>query len=178
MRCLVALAFPFLLAAAPAQAQAVYRCGSTYSHQPCHGGTAVDVRPPVSDPDAAAMADLFLCEGRRGHRFWSQEHCNRRDAVIERIERVPAGLPMHQQAEIANGQTDAGYRLQRRNLQPTPARTPAGAVRTRDAVCAALEQQVRSLDATARQPHSPVRQSAIARDRKSARDAQFRRGCG
>ncbi|WP_157007920.1 hypothetical protein [Xenophilus azovorans] len=156
-------------------AQGVYRCGSAYSDVPCAGGRSVDVRPAVSDPDARVMADLYLCEWPNGARSWSQEHCGRRDAVIERVERVPADLPMHEQAEIANRQTRAGYGLLRRNsrvVASTPGTTQANA-----SVCAALNEQVRALDAAARQPNPASVQDDIARRRKAARDEQFRLRC-
>ncbi len=48
------IAFAAAIAASPSFAETVYRCGSSYSHQPCEGGTAVDVG--VS-PDAAQRAE-------------------------------------------------------------------------------------------------------------------------
>lgn len=173
MRPILLLVFLIPFAAA---GQSVYRCGSTYSHQPCNGGRAVDVQPAVSDPDASTLSNLYLCETPRGGRFWSQDHCNQRGAAIERIERVPSDLPMHRQAEIANQKTDAAYALQRERRTVVTA-TAGSTGRGNRSTCDAIDQHIRSLDAAARQPQRPVVQQRIAADRKAARDQQFRMGC-
>ena len=94
---------------------------------------------------------------------------------MERIERVPADLPLHEQAAIANGQTDRAYALQRERQRIRPA--PAGSTGSNVAVCADLNEQVRLWDAAARRPNSPAEQDRIARNRKAVRDQQFRLGC-
>jgi hypothetical protein len=48
MKTKITTAFALMLVAAlPAAAQTVYRCGNTYSQQPCVGGTAVETPPPA-----------------------------------------------------------------------------------------------------------------------------------
>jgi hypothetical protein len=48
-----------LVAALPAAAQAVYRCGNTYSQQPCPGGSAVDAaaKAPGAKEQATAREE-------------------------------------------------------------------------------------------------------------------------
>jgi hypothetical protein len=53
----IALALMVCLAAAGANAQAVYRCGSTYSQEPCPQARLVDVSDPRS---ASQRADAML----------------------------------------------------------------------------------------------------------------------
>ena len=53
-----------LLAASCASAQTVYRCGSSYSSQPCAGGTALDVTD-TSTPAAAARASKAAADDLR-----------------------------------------------------------------------------------------------------------------
>jgi hypothetical protein len=43
--------------------------------------------------------------------------------------------------------------------------------------CAALEEEIKRIDAIARQPHSPQTQDRLRADRKALRDEQFRIPC-
>lgn len=57
---LAALAF-----AALAQAQTVYRCGSSYSQQPCPGGTPVAASDPRTPADAARASSAAAVDAKR-----------------------------------------------------------------------------------------------------------------
>ena len=54
-----------LACAASAQAQTVYRCGSSYSQQPCPGGTPVEVSDPRTPADAARASGAAAADARR-----------------------------------------------------------------------------------------------------------------
>jgi hypothetical protein len=57
MRKMFTTAFALMVAAAlPAAAQTVYRCGNTYSQQPCPGGNAVEATSPVPSAKEQAAA--------------------------------------------------------------------------------------------------------------------------
>lgn len=58
MRPIPGILIPVLLAASLpwAAAQTVYRCGSSYSQEPCAGGKAIDVTDKASAADAARSA--------------------------------------------------------------------------------------------------------------------------
>lgn len=45
------------------QAQ-VYRCGNTYTQEPCKGGREVDVTPPVSDLSGPKTTVIYLCRAQ------------------------------------------------------------------------------------------------------------------
>ncbi|WP_225785109.1 hypothetical protein [Xenophilus sp. Marseille-Q4582] len=178
--CPLAMAALLLLTSAAGQAQEVHRCGNRYSDTPCGAGQLVDVSPAVRNLDSAGTAQVFLCVSHGGGRFWSSMHCRQRNALVERIESVPAGLPWEQQVEIADQQTRQGYATQRRQMQVRGAGTAgeigAGNPGTRQN-CARWSEQVAQYDAMARQPNSAAMQGWIAERRKQARDAQFRAGC-
>jgi hypothetical protein len=50
-----AIAFTLALAACAAGAQQVWRCGNSYSQQPCPGGSPLDVTDPHRPADAARV---------------------------------------------------------------------------------------------------------------------------
>lgn len=53
------------LAAAGATGQTVYRCGSSYSAQPCAGGAALDVSDPTTPQAARQAADAARADRKR-----------------------------------------------------------------------------------------------------------------
>jgi hypothetical protein len=53
------------LAAAGASGQTVYRCGSSYSTQPCAGGAALDVSDPTTPQTARQAADAAKADRKR-----------------------------------------------------------------------------------------------------------------
>jgi hypothetical protein len=60
------IAAGLLLAACAAGAQPVYRCGSSYSQQPCPGGSAVDTLPNgTTSQDAARARAVALGDAKR-----------------------------------------------------------------------------------------------------------------
>ncbi|MBS0451698.1 MAG: hypothetical protein JSS14_10320 [Proteobacteria bacterium] len=158
------------------QAQQVYRCGNNYSAEPCSGGKAVDVSPPVRNLDAVSKSEAYLCVSNSGGRFWSPEHCRERGAQIDRIESVPAGLPWDQQVKIAEQQARQGYAIQRQNVTQHGGAT-AGTTGRDPSRCAHFNQQVEQLDIQARQPQSTASLGWIAQQRKDVRDRQHRAGC-
>jgi len=180
----LATATLLLLTCAAAPAQEVHRCGNQYSDQPCGVGKKVDVSPAVRNLGSAGAAQVFSCVTHSGGRFWSSVHCREKNALVERIESVPAGLPWEQQVEIADQQTRQGYATQRQQMQMRGARTageitPSGASGggTARQNCAYWNEQVAYYDAMARRPQSAEQQGWIAERRKETRDAQFRAGC-
>lgn len=67
----------------------------------------------------------------------------------------------------------------RTQAQPLPAPAPDVVAIGPDikAICAALEQEVKAIDAAARQPLPASEQDRLAARRKNARDREFRLGC-
>lgn len=50
---------------------------------------------------------IYRCKSYSGEVFWSQAHCSRHRALIDRIASVPVGMPFQQQIEIASGEARA-----------------------------------------------------------------------
>lgn len=178
------LLWGLLLCGLSASAQ-VYRCGNAYSSTPCAGGRAVDTSPPVTahggSQAGAGSIRLYLCQGYGGGQFWTREHCRQRNALVERVETVPAGMSFEQQVEMAQNQHRSAQAL---TPPPSPAamsapfggQVPQGASDLQ-AQCQALDAQIRGLDAQARAGGRQPYMDEIARQRKEARDRQFRLRC-
>jgi hypothetical protein len=166
----------------PAAAQ-VYRCGNAYSSTPCAGGRVVDTSPPVTahGDSQAGSTRLYLCQGYGGGQFWTRAHCTQRGALVERVESVPAGMSFAQQVEMAQNQQRSAQAL---TPPPPPAamsapfggQAPQGAADLQ-AQCQALDARIRRLDAQARAGGRQPDMDEIARQRKEARDRQFRLRC-
>ena len=58
-----ALLAALCIASEGGQAQ-VYRCGNTYTQEPCKGGREVDVTPPVSDLSGPKTTVIYLCRAQ------------------------------------------------------------------------------------------------------------------
>lgn len=177
LRALAAVLLVLTSVAAPAQE--VHRCGNQYSDTPCGQGKRVDVSPAMRDPNNAGTSQIFLCVSHGGGRFWSATHCREQNALVERIEPVPAGLSWEEQLQIADRQTRQGYATQRQQMQTRPAVAPGDTGARGDARdnCAYWNEQVARYDAMARRPQSAEQQGWIAERRKETRDAQFRARC-
>lgn len=61
----LALAVILSIAATVASAQQVWRCGNSYSQQPCPGGTPLDVTDPHRPADAARVARATKSDQQR-----------------------------------------------------------------------------------------------------------------
>lgn len=172
----IRLVLLLLLAPTLAGAQPVYRCGNRYGHEPCKQGRVVEVTPPVRDLGARGSAQVFLCVSHRGGRFWAPSHCSEHDALIERIESVPAGLPWDQQVQLADRQTREGHAVQRRRMNERGAPSAGGTSAGDPARCAHWNAQVEHWDALARRPQSAAMQGWIAEQRKAVREGAVQGG--
>lgn len=116
-----------------AGAQTVYRCGNSYSNTPCKSDSKPQVpamgsarKPPVQDgpinPDQLSVlhastqappgqTTIYLCKSQSGGLFWSGPHCASHQALLERMESVPASLPWAQQVQLAQTQWEEAQRL-------------------------------------------------------------------
>ncbi|WP_394791508.1 hypothetical protein [Rhodoferax sp.] len=172
MRLLIAGAALCLASAASAQ---VYRCGNKYSSTPCPGGREVDTSPQVSQQNSnVATTTLYLCQSYDGGKFWTREHCAQRNALVDRMESVPAGLPFEQQVELAKGQRDSSQVL---TAPPAQATYTDSSQPSKASECTALDARIRYLDQLARAGGTAAYMDWIANERKQARDRQFRLHC-
>ena len=126
-------------------------------------------------PSVASPASLYLCKSYGGGTFWSQNYCGQHSAVVERIVNVPDNLPFDQQVQLGEQARAEGRRLA---TSPQPTRTTQSPESSgTQGECAALDAQIRNLDAMARRPQSGPSQDRITAERKDARDRQFRIKC-
>ena len=121
---------------------------------------------------ASSYADtIYLCKTYSGGMFWTNVHCNQRNALIERIAEVPSGMTWEQQ--VAMGEQ------QQRAVAPAPVThiRQSDSNQSSQSECAALDKRVTDLDGMARQPQSAAGQDWIRSERKIARDRQFQLRC-
>jgi len=164
----------FLCLAGAAQAQ-VYRCGNSYSHAPCKGGQVIDAAPVLSDPRGPVTKEIYLCSAA-GRHYWSSVHCAQRGWHIERIERVPAAMPWEEQVAAAT----QAYRSSVQALAaPVPRITqaPLPAAQPAKEQCRALDERVKMLDSMGRAGSLYYDLDWVRRERKKARDQQYRLRC-
>ena len=122
----------------------------------------------------ASSAIIFLCEGYSGGKFWSSVHCREKNALIDRMETVPDGLPFDQQVAMASSQRDKAQRLYQ---APEVQVSPQVVQPNNRATCDAYSARVSQLDAMARQPQTAQMQDWITAERRRVRDLQFRLRC-
>ncbi|WP_157538917.1 hypothetical protein [Hydrogenophaga flava] len=163
---------------------AVHRCENasqvTYTDGPCPTGMRghpVDTTTALS-VDGAGGTTLFRCRG--AGQFWSVVHCQHRGAEIVAMHTVPANLSLAEQILFARNREA----LARPTKGVAPRPTGVGPVAPMNAAqkkandCRRLDELVAVLDDYARQPLPPREQDSVRRDRKKARDEQFRLRCG
>ena len=156
-----------------AQAQ-VYRCGNAYSDAPCKDGRAIDVSPPMSDPGGPRTAVIYLCKPSDGRLLWSAAPCGASGMALERTERVPIHLDWEQQVAVAHRLYAQAQSL----VAPPPVvHRSAPPQPSRQAVCQALEERIRQLDSMGRAGSLHYDLDWVRRERKKARDEQFRLPC-
>lgn len=159
----------------------VYRCGNTYTEEPCKGGRTVDTSPPVASHGGSgspSMQTVYLCRSKAGARmFWTTEHCHQANAWVERTETVPKNMSWEGQLAMAKAQRDAAAAM----FQPSPQTyaqqdTPQPMFSNKQ-TCAALDQRVKDLDSMGRAGSRHYDLNWIRSERKIARDEQFRLRC-
>lgn len=126
---------------------------------------------------------LYLCKTYGGAMFWSGAHCREHNALIDRIESVPDGLPFDQQVELAQQSRAAAAKLYEATPRSRSTQSnAAGAAQVpnlqgKAEECKALDAEITRLDAMARQPQSAQVQDWIRAEKKRARDRQFQVRC-
>lgn len=155
----------------------VYRCGNTYSHEPCKGGRTVDVSPPLSDPAGPSTQRVYLCRRADNALFWIPDHCHTRSWKIERTETVPAGVPWEQQLEIARSKRNAAEQLRQQQTLPMQPPAPQQPANARLARCNYLDNWIKELDRMGRAGSLYYDLEWVRKERKAARDEQFRIRC-
>lgn len=123
-------------------------------------------------PFVGNSATLYHCKNHSGGTFWASAHCSKHNALIDRTVTVPDNMPFEQQVQIGDK-----VRADAEALYAPPAQVQQPVSQQPEVNCAAISQEIASLDAMARQPQSAGTQDWIAQRRKTLRDTQFRNRC-
>lgn len=132
--------------------------------------------PHMEAPRAAPRTGgtIYLCRAYGGGSFWASDHCNRHNALIDRMVSVPEGISFEQQVQIAEERRRA---LAADSPVQVTVSTPSPQAASNKALCESLDNRVTTLDAMARQPQSGSMQDWIRSERQKTRDEQFRLHC-
>lgn len=162
------------LAISHSHAQEVYKCGNTYSDEPCKGAVVIDASPPVSDNAGPRTKLIYLCKRPdTSQPWWIHEECSRRRWTVIDSVRVPSNVHWNDQVAIA--QRKRAEKAARPTFTPrystaTPADDNRGA-------CENLNRRVAELDSMGRAGGTVRRMEWIRSERQSARDKQFQLRC-
>jgi len=153
----------------------VYRCGNTYTQEPCAGGRTVDVSPALTDMTGPKTVVINLCRAPGGSLRWIPQQCSTYPGwTLQRTARVPANLPWQSQLEIARDQRAAAQAL----TAPRPVVRYSGPVQpSRKEECARWDERVKELDQMGRAGSQYYDLEWVRRERQAARDKQFRLRC-
>lgn len=104
-----------------AAAQAVYRCGSSYSQEPCPGGKAIDVTDRASAADATRSARGAKVDAQRADALEKARLAQEKDAP----KAIVMGAPPTAQARPAKDAKDTGDKKKKGQEKPFTATAPA-----------------------------------------------------
>lgn len=138
------------------------------------------MRPPAApvEQSVPSRITIYLCKAYSGGSFWSTATCSSQKASIDRMTSVPASLDFQQQIAIARGEAaEAALLYQAPETVRASPMEAAAPVRRRPYMCEVYEQQIRDLDAAARQPQTPRVQDQIRTDRMNVMSARVRERC-
>ncbi|RZS57129.1 hypothetical protein [Sphaerotilus mobilis] len=131
-------------------------------------------------PLAAQAGTIYLCKAYSGGMFWSQEHCNQHQALIERIASVPDGLPFDQQVQLGEQSRAEAARLSA--PPPTSSHSTSTSSYTVNGKryaheCQALAATITQIESQQRQPLQPGMQDRLTAHKRQVRDRQFQLRC-
>lgn len=149
-----------------------------YSDTNCPGSAHVARSAALEEPRqparlSAGTTTLFHCKAYNWGSFWASSHCNQHKALVDRMVNVPGSLPFDQQVAMAeSNRRDASSSAPAQRQVANQAAAPSN----KDA-CKELEERIKHLDSTARQPQTAGVQDRLRELRKQARDKQFALRC-
>ncbi len=127
-----------------------------------------------------AWADpLYRCKTYSGGLFWSRDHCQTHQALIDRIEQVPGGLKFEQQVKLAEQGASKAAKMVAVDVTETAeaAEKRAKAAAKHQARCQRLQDDVAEQDSRSRQQTTAKRQDQIAAKKQKLQDEHTRLGC-
>ena len=130
-----------------------------------------------------AQADeLYRCRGYSGGLFWSKEHCQQRQALVERIASVPSGLGFERQVELAEQGAREATRAPTRaaavsRAEQEAVRRQARATQRQRARCERLQRELDRIDSRSRQQVSARRLDRMQSRRRELTGELARASC-
>lgn len=133
---------------------------------------------------AQVSADtLYRCRAYSGGQFWSRQHCQQHQALVERMASVPPDLKFEQQVKIAE-QGDAAQNSRRARPvtvdvteSAAAAQRRAKAVAKRQVRCERLERDIGTQDSRARAGGTARQQQRIADKKQRLQQESTELGC-
>lgn len=133
---------------------------------------------------APASADtLYHCRAYGGGQFWSRQHCQQHQALVERMASVPPDLKFEQQVKIAEQGDMAPNGRRARPVTVDVTESAAVAQRRaklaakRQARCERLERDINTQDSRARAGGTARQQQRIADKKQQLRQESTDLGC-
>jgi hypothetical protein len=119
---------------------------------------------------------VYLCKGYSGGMFWSSAVCSSRQATIDRMFTVAGQYDWNEQVADAERQWAEVRKLY---AAQQGGRTATGIAPSAagSSHCAALDDQIRRIDAAARQPQSAWAQDQLRQERQTVRSKQAELRC-
>lgn len=116
-----------LVAATPAQAQSVYRCGNAYTQQPCPNGTAIEASDPRSAEQKAQADKATRTDARLARELQTDRERAEREEYQARKAMKPTVTPVAQAPGGKQGKAKKKATETDRYLatSPKPVRKPA-----------------------------------------------------
>ena len=133
----------------------IYRCGNTYSDQPCAADAQpIDAATSIKAESVAGFELLSLCQSHSGGRYWTRKTCSKNQATLVQTVQVPADLPWNEQLQLAKAARQQAEQKTKEETKTVKARPDSGKTAARPDKrrqrCQQLSQQIRNLDARAR----------------------------
>lgn len=131
----------------------------------------------------ASAETLYRCRAYSGGQFWSRQHCQQHQALVERMVSVPPDLKFEQQVKIAEqGEAlQSGRRTRAMTVDMTEsaaaAQQRAKAAAKLQARCARLQQDIDTQDSRARAGGTAGQQQRIADKKQQLQQQVTALGC-
>jgi hypothetical protein len=125
---------------------------------------------------------LYHCKAYSGGQFWSKQHCQEREALVDRIVNVPSGLKWSEQVRLAEQGSKATAKELARSERTAEAddkatRQQVKARQRHERRCTELQQDMDRQDSMARQGASGRKLERIAKRKQDLQERRQLAGC-
>lgn len=129
-----------------------------------------------------AADTLYHCKAYNGGVFWSKQHCQEREALVDRIVSVPSGLKWAEQVRLAEQGAKTSSRASTQSERLAQAdekvlRQQVRALQRHERHCAEWQQQLDHQASLARLGGSARKLERIARRQQTLQEQRQQAGC-